>query len=159
MAKAYDKVKVDGKTVDKRTAGAFAWSNKKFQRKYPRARLELAQGSYNAGGVAASAGTHDKGGVIDVRTVPLTAKQAKYALKCLKMGGFAAWMRDSRDGMDPHIHAIMLEHKNLAPDAAQQIPSYMQGRNGLRNNAKDRNPWRPKPLKKFNYKKGKPVRL
>ena len=158
---AQQKVTVQGKTLDARAAAAFAWADKRFRRKYPGVRLELAQGGFNKGGVAASAGTHDGAGVLDCRVVPLTAKQAKYALKCLKLAGFGAWARDHRDGMDPHIHAVMLcktgtAYPNMPDIARDQAADYIAGRNGLASHAKDRNPWRPDPLRYFNFKAGKP---
>lgn len=161
MSGPYDKVRVDGKTLDAKTADALAWADAKFRKKYPKQRLELAQGSYNTT-VAASAGTHDGGGVIDVRTVPLSAEQDKYALRCLKQAGFAAWLRDQRDGMDPHIHACLLGkkgeyHKTMSQGARNQCDSYLVGRNGLRSNGKDRNPWRPTPQTRWSYQKKKPV--
>ena len=160
----YEKTTFDGKTVDEKTKDALQWADKRFREKYPGKRLELAQGSYNAGGVKASAGTHDGGGVIDARTsgVGLNSEQTKFLLKCLKKAGFAAWIRDHRDGMDPHIHACLLAaegkyHKTMAQGARNQCDSYLAGRNGLRNNAKDRNPWRPDPQVYWNYGKHKPV--
>lgn len=159
----YDKVKYDGKTVDAKTHDALVWADGKFRGKYPDKALRLAQGSYNDT-VAASAGTHDGGGVIDARTtgVGLNEEQTKFLLKQLKKAGFAAWIRDERDGMDPHIHACLLAntgsyHKTMAQGAKNQCDSYIAGRNGLKNNAKDRNPWRPDPLVYWNYDKGKPV--
>ena len=68
-------------------------------------KLEIMQGSYNAGGVSASAGTHDGGGVIDVRA------GSDYKNKVLQMRktGFAAWYRPYRPGVWPaHIHAVAI---------------------------------------------------
>jgi hypothetical protein len=52
----------------------------------------LMQGSYNKGGVTASAGTHDGGGALDVRAARLTAAQRKTVVLTLRQVGFAAWL-------------------------------------------------------------------
>lgn len=161
MSDPYARTTWQGKVVDYRTKTALLWAQKRFQRKYPKARLELAQGSYNKGGVSASAGTHDLGGVVDVRTVPLSKGERKRMLRSLRRAGFAAWVRDSRDGMDPHIHCVLLKHRDgfIAPLAAAQATDYLSGRNGLANHARDRNTWRPDPLVRWSHKRGKPVPL
>lgn len=160
---AMDRITVDGKTVNKKTRDALAWAGRKFHRRYPKAPWQVAQGSYNTT-VAASAGTHDGGGVIDLRTTGagMTADQRDYALHCLKAAGFAAWIRDERDGMPPHIHACLLAspgkfHPTMAYGARAQCISYLQGRNGLRSNGPDRNPARPRPQTRWSWKKKKPV--
>jgi hypothetical protein len=98
----------------------------------------LAQGSYNPGAVTKSAGTHDRGGALDIRTRDHAASQLPRMVKALRMAGFAAWTRDARDGFAPHIHAVAIGDRQLSPSAARQVPSYFAGRNGLRNQAADR---------------------
>jgi hypothetical protein len=123
-------------------------------------KLTIVQGSYRAGnGAAASAGTHDGGGVVDIRTagVGLDAAQTKALNRALRDAGFASWIRDSRDGMGPHIHAIAIGDKEMASGARSQVTSFDAGRNGLRSNGKDRNSYRPDPRLRFSYAKGKPV--
>ena len=161
-AGAYAKVTVQGKTLDARTAGAFGWAQARFQRKYPNARIEISQGSYNVGGVAASAGTHDGGGVLDCRTSNLTPPQRRWAVRCLKAAGFAAWFRDWPGNQ--HIHACLLgpgsgrSHKTMSPLARAQCDDYLRGRNGLKDHAMDRT-WRPDPQVRWSHKLGKPIPL
>jgi phage-related protein len=83
----------------------------------------IIQPEYNPG-VAASAGTHDRGGVIDI--VP----NAAY-LQALINAGFAAWMRGPEQGMSPHIHAVLMSHPDLSPAAAAQVASFKAGGTGL----------------------------
>lgn len=157
---AYTRVKYDGKTVNARTRDALKYAQRLWRQRGKHSKsIRLAQGSYNKGGVSASAGTHDGGGVVDVRTagVGLDAQETKQLNRALRDAGFASWIRDSRDGMDPHIHAIAIGDKQMSSGAKQQVPSYDAGRNGLRNNAKDRNSYRPDPKLRFSYKQGKPV--
>lgn len=157
---AYTKVKFDGKTVNARTRDALKYAQKLWQtRGKHKKTIRLAQGSYNKGGVSASAGTHDGGGVVDCRTagVGLDAEETKQLNRALRDAGFASWIRDSRDGMDPHIHAIACSDREMASSASRQVVDFDKGKNGLRNGAKDRNTYRPKPKLRFSYKQGKPV--
>jgi hypothetical protein len=157
---AYTRVKFDGKTVNARTRDALKYAQRLWRdRGKHKLTIRLAQGSYNKGGVAASAGTHDGGGVVDIRTagVGLDAAQTKALNRALRDAGFASWIRDSRDGMGPHIHAIAIGDKEMASGARSQVTSFDAGRNGLRSNGKDRNSYRPDPRLRFSYAKGKPV--
>jgi hypothetical protein len=161
---AYTRVTFDGKTVNARTRDALKYAQALWRKRGGhKLRIRLAQGSYRAGnGAPLSGSTHDAGGVVDVRTagVGLDAQQTKDLNRALRDSGFASWIRDSRDGMDPHIHAIAVDDREMAKSAAEQVDGpkgYFAGRNGLRNGAKDRNAYRPdKPLR-FSYKQGKPV--
>ena len=108
--------------------------------------LTVVQGSYNHGGVSASAGTHDGGGVVD-----LLAWDWQRKVKALRKVGFAAWYRPPVRGLwGPHIHAVLIDHGKLAPVAARQVTAYRNGRDGLRSNLPDRF-WRPSPIPVFHY--------
>jgi SLT domain-containing protein/phage-related protein len=85
----------------------------------------VTQGSHNAGGVAASAGTHDGGGVVDLGTT------SKDVLARLLQAGFAAWTRGPEQGMSPHIHAVLINGKGLSPQAAAQVQDFLKGGDGL----------------------------
>jgi GH25 family lysozyme M1 (1,4-beta-N-acetylmuramidase) len=109
-------------------------------------RLTVVQGSYNRGGVSASAGTHDGGGVVD-----LLAWDWQRKVRALRSIGFAAWYRPPVRGLwGAHIHAVLVDHGRLAPVAARQVAAYRAGRDGLRSNATDRF-WRPSPVPVFGY--------
>lgn len=109
--------------------------------------LSITQGCYNAGGVAASAGTHDRGGVIDLRAWDWQRK-----VRVARDLGAAAWHRlPSQGPWVEHIHLVIAGHPNLAPAAARQVVSYNAGRNGLASNAIDSDPYRPNPLPIFAY--------
>ena len=102
----------------------------------------IVQGSYRAGsGAAASAGTHDGGGVIDLRTWNLPAHiSPQEAVRALRLAGLIAWYRTNAQGFDPHIHAIDYGNPRLAPSAARQVAAYEAGRNGLASNGPDDGP-------------------
>jgi hypothetical protein len=155
----YTRVTYDGKTVNARTRDALKYAQKLWrQRGGHKKTIRLAQGSYTSA-VAASGSTHDGGGVVDCRTagVGLDAEETKQLHRALRDAGFASWIRDSRDGMDPHIHAIACNDREMSRSAEQQQRDFDAGKNGLRNGAKDRNSYRPDPPLRFSYKQGKPV--
>ena len=131
MTKPYDLVKRDGKTVDALTDRAL-----KAAEKILGYDLTIVQGSYNAGGVGASAGTHDGGGVVDLLPWDWQRK-----VRALRRVGFAAWHRTPAQGpWGEHIHAVLIGNTKLSPSAQRQVTAYLAGRNGLANNGKDDGP-------------------
>ena len=105
-------------------------------------RAALTQGSYNAGGVAASFGTHDGGGAVDLSVRDPADWSVRYEeiepmLHSLRVAGFAAWLRDTGElypDSPLHIHAIAIGDRELSPDARAQIDGrfgYLRGYNGL----------------------------
>lgn len=105
------------------------------------APLEITQGCYNAGGVAASAGTHDGGGALDIRAKTLSDAQIAEAVLKLRHVGFAAWHRTPAQGKwVEHIHCIAVGCPDLSSGAAHQVTAYKAGRNGLANNRADDGP-------------------
>lgn len=148
----YHRVIYGGKTVNVRTRTMlikaqgllveYAWT--------PR----LAQGSYNKG-VAASAGTHDGGGCVDVAVDSMSPQGRLYCLKALRKAGFAAWIRTPAEGFSYHIHACAIGDKEMASVAKSQVRAYFAGRNGLASNGPDSAPasvGRPYPTWAAKYK-------
>ena len=102
----------------------------------------LVQGSYNPVGVAASFGTHDAGGAVDLSvrepgTYIILRDEIPLMLRALRIAGFAAWLRDTDElyaGSPIHIHAIAIGDAELSDAARQQIDGtfgYLRGYNGL----------------------------
>lgn len=105
----------------------------------------ITQGSYQST-VAESAGTHDRGGALDLAW---TGDDSD--ILALRKAGFAAWHRTPEQGpWKDHIHAIVVDHPYLSPSAARQVVSYRKGRNGLANDAADDGP-RLNPIPVFDY--------
>lgn len=103
----------------------------------------IVQGSYRAGhGASASAGTHDGGGVVDLRVAyGLPARMtANKVVRALREVGFAAWHRTPAQGFDEHVHAVAIGDRDLSPSAHQQVVDYRAGRNGLANHGADDGP-------------------
>ncbi|MGL5826895.1 MAG: hypothetical protein ACRCYU_19105 [Nocardioides sp.] len=130
-----------GRRMDRKTAAALAISERRLGYE-----LSVAQGCYNAGGVTESAGTHDRGGVVDLAPYDQARK-----VVVLRRLGFAAWYRPAIKGLWPaHIHAVMIGHQDLAPSAARQVKDYEAGLDGLAGKRVDVNTYRPS-VEPFNY--------
>ncbi|CAF1081476.1 unnamed protein product [Adineta steineri] len=104
-------------------------------------QFSLSQGSYSSS-VAASAGTHDGGGAIDIRTsvVNNDKKKVDTMIVALRKAGFAAWSRgrvaDSFEN-NKHIHAIAIGDREASSGATNQVASFKRGRNGLKGDGVD----------------------
>lgn len=93
--------------------------------------LGLSQGSYTSSNPQ-SGGTHDGGGVFDVRVLAYGPSTRESIVWALRKTGFAAWLRNPSQGDWPyHIHAVAIGDKELSPAAKQQVVWYKQGLNGL----------------------------
>lgn len=103
-------------------------------------QFTVSQGSYQGGrGDINSAGTHDGGGVVDLRWCGHVG-----CVRALRRAGMAAWHRTPAQGPWPdHIHAVVIGHPRLAPSAARQVVAYIEGRNGLASSGKDDGPRLP----------------
>lgn len=131
MPKPYDRTTYDGNVVDELTKAALEETAARLG--YD---LTIVQGSYNAGGVAASAGTHDGGGAVDLAPWHWEEK-----VRELRRTGFAAWHRPAIPGLwGEHIHAILIGDRLMSAGAKAQVVDYLAGRNGLANHGPDDGP-------------------
>lgn len=125
-----------GRTVNQRTADMLAQADSMLAHS-----IVLSQGSYNAGGVSASAGTHDGGGVVDISVSALSTKQRWQTVKALRTVGFAAWLRTPDQGPWPyHIHAVAIGDTDMSTSARNQVADYYVGKNALASHAADNTP-------------------
>ena len=154
-SKPYARVQFRGVTLDQRTKSALIWTEKHYREVAPKKRkpFVIAQGSYNAGGVGASAGTHDGGGAVDIGAASLNYKQRKAAVKFLRKAGWAAWLRDWPGNV--HIHAILLGHRTASAAAKSQMDSYRAGRDGLAGNGVDHT-WKPRRSRRWSHRQNRP---
>jgi len=107
-------------------------------------KFVVTQGSYNAGGVAQSAGTHDGGGAVDL-SVNSGCGARRNAVRALRIVGFAAWFRPTIEGLwKKHIHAIAVNDTDLSAGAANQVSEYYRGFDGLDGDGRDAGPQVPK---------------
>jgi hypothetical protein len=103
--------------------------------------LSVVQGSYNAGGVGASAGTHDGGGALDISVNRGCGLHHRAMVRALREVGFAAWYRPAIPGVwEHHIHAIAVSDPDLSGAAQDQVVDYYHGRDGLAGHGPDTGP-------------------
>lgn len=141
----YTKTTYGGKKVNQRTKVMLERAAKLYGHAF-----SLTQGSYNTG-VAASAGTHDRGGVVDVSTSGMDSHKRYAAAMALRKAGFFAWVRTPNQGFAYHIHAVAIGDHELSAGARSQISSGFRDRNGLAGQGKDT---APDPLPKWVDKYG-----
>lgn len=87
--------------------------------------VDFFQLGYNKGGVRASAGTHDRGGVADV---------AQFSDACLAVWRAWGWETQHRtraQGFDPHGHAVLKGCPHVSSGARYQASEWEAGRDGL----------------------------
>jgi hypothetical protein len=140
---AFDKVTFRGRLMDNKTQAFLKAMEAKLG--YD---LTVVQGCYNAGGVSASAGTHDAGGVVDL----VAWDHQRKVRAARELGGFA-WYRPDLPGVwGEHIHLGVRSHGRLSPAAKAQQADFDAdpARNGLAGNAVDRT-WHPTPSVTFHY--------
>jgi len=125
-----------GKTVNQRTQDMIAAAEGILGH-----GITVSQGSYNAGGVSASAGTHDGGGAVDISVSSVGTTERWKMVKALRTVGFAAWLRTPNQGNWPyHIHAIAIGDTDISISARNQVADYYVGLNGLASHAADNTP-------------------
>lgn len=120
----YRRVTYGGKTVNYRTRTMLEAAATLFGEPF-----RLTQGSYNKG-VAASAGTHDGGGVVDISVGAMTGKRREFAVECLRRVGFFAWLRVP-PAFSYHIHAVACGDKEMSSGAKGQQVQGFADRDGL----------------------------
>lgn len=154
----YTRVAFRGHTLDNRTRSALVWAEAKYREVAPKKRApwRLGQGSYSQGSL--SAGTHSKGGTLDIMFAGLNKKQRRATVKWLRKAGFAAWAREGAawGTNNDHCHAVLLGHRTLSVEAMRQTDSYRAHRDGLAGNGYD-NTWRPKKPRRWSHKQNKPI--
>lgn len=102
-------------------------------------KFTITQGSYQSGGGDVnSAGTHDRGGVVDLKWC-----RHNRCIRALRMAGTTASHRTPAQGpWKDHIHLVVIGHPDLAPAAQRQVDAYLADppRNGLKDNGPDDGP-------------------
>ena len=141
-----------GVLLNNRTISALEWVERK-------SGIEIlpTQGSYNAGGVSGSKGTHDGGGAVDLSIKDLPVSKQNLLDHWMRRAGFASWIRQPIPGLwGIHLHAELIGDREASESAKAQWLSFRAHRNGLRDNAYDR-AWRPRINRRWNHRLGRPV--
>lgn len=138
---AMQRVTVDGHTLNKRTADMLAlWQFNCLE------NFLVVQGSYNAGVVKASAGTHDGGGALDISVFGMTLVHKRWVVKQGRLAGFMAYYRTPLPGVwNEHIHAGALGDPEASDGLKQQFVEYRAGQDALADHRPDPGP-RIKPI-------------
>jgi hypothetical protein len=122
MPDPYERITFRGKTVNRRTAAMLSVMEQRLGYE-----LTLVQGSYNAGGVAASAGTHDGGGAVDL--APFDWRNKCHVGREV---GFDIWHRlPSQGPWSEHNHGIAAGDREASSGAKVQETEYNEGLDGL----------------------------
>ncbi len=136
----YTRITVGNATLNARTFAMLEYAAELYGGTIPITGAGITQGSYNPGGVSASFGTHDGGGAVDltVRNIPyswdIKWEDIPRLIEALRLAGFAAWYRDDRENLVPHIHAIAIGDAELSPIATEQLTGpfgYFRGYDGF----------------------------
>ena len=150
MFSKYDRLTWRGFRFNRRTVRMLKWAERRSG-----VPIRIAQGSFNKGGVAASAGTHD-GSSVDIKVIHLSKSQRVALIHALKDAGFAAWVRKP-PVFGWHIHAIPTGDAQVSSAAAVQVRSYDRHRDGLAGDRHDPT-YRPSPKMGFSFLRNRPVR-
>lgn len=111
-------------------------------------KFTITQGGFNAGGVKASAGTHD-GDALDLSIRGLSRQQVETMIEAMRWAGFAAWLRTTSkpkwgvraQGFGSyHVHAVPNGWGSPSAGARKQAQAYRAGRDGLARNLADEGP-------------------
>lgn len=108
----------------------------------------IVQGAWMSragGGAADSAGYHDGGGCLDIRTWDRTNAELQKMNRVIRSNGAGGWIRDARHGMDPHYHLVLGSDFGLSSGAKSQWLDYLNGLDGLSGKRTDYM-WRPDPI-------------
>lgn len=124
-AGASDRIIFEGRRTTRRTAAMLTEA-----RRLTGLRLQISQGGYNAGGVAASAGTHDRD-ALDLSTSRYSASQCAKIETALWKVGFAAWWRRYIFNVWPQHHHCVPKGGDISRGAANQVSAFKNKRDGL----------------------------
>jgi len=123
----YQRVSYQGHTLDALTRAAIVALDDALG-----FRLTVVQGSYNAGRVPQSAGTHDGGGAVDFSVAGMSPAEIAHVETIGRQIGFALYHRlPSQGPWVEHLHGILIGNAYLSPAAAAQVVDYLNGRNAL----------------------------
>lgn len=107
-----------------------------MKRQYPDIDLAVVQAWGNG---SRSGATHRYGYALDYDTYRLTPDQQMIVVRTSrKFGASATFVRDDRDGFDPHIHSALDSGGGVEDGCYWQIRSVKHGRNALTNDRADR---------------------
>jgi hypothetical protein len=137
----YTLTKVNGWLINQRTLEMLQHAAERYEGEIDITGYAVTQGSYTDQ-VAASFGTHDGGGAVDLSvmragTYTVLYDEIEPLIAALRLAGFAAWLRDLDElypGSPIHIHAIAIGDQHLSQAARYQLSGdygYFRGYSGV----------------------------
>jgi hypothetical protein len=137
----YTLTKVNGWLINQRTLEMLQYASERYGGEIDITGHAVTQGSYTDQ-VAASFGTHDGGGAVDLSvmragTYTVLYDEIEPLIAALRLAGFAAWLRDLDElypGSPIHIHAIAIGDQHLSQAARYQLTGdygYFRGYSGV----------------------------
>jgi hypothetical protein len=137
----YTLTKVNGWLVNQRTLEMLQYAAERYAGEIDITGYAVTQGSYTDQ-VAASFGTHDGGGAVDLSVMRAGTYTVLYdeidpLISALRLVGFAAWLRDFDElypGSPIHIHAVAVGDQHLSKAARDQLTGtygYFRGYTGV----------------------------
>lgn len=136
--RAYDKVTVQGQTLDNYTYAAFQVAQGMGPNDDD---WTIIKGSYKPDDASSpSSGTHAGGGALDISSF-----NHEQRVRQLRACGFAAWFRVAIPGLwEEHIHCELIGNVKASPSAKAQWKDYINYLSGLVGSAPD-DTWHPFP--------------
>jgi hypothetical protein len=124
----YERVEVNGWVLNRRTLAMLEHAALLYGGELEITGYAITQGSYHDN-VAASFGTHNGGGAVDLSVIRKGVWEVLYddiepLIRALRSAGFAAWLRDLDElypGSPIHIHAIAIGDRELSQAAIDQL--------------------------------------
>lgn len=166
MATEYSRISFRGQPATRRQRQAVLAAEAAIQKVYPHFEFIVAQGSWQPQ-TAYSGSSHTGAGVIDLVYAGIAygteAERARYriVLRALReVGRQASFGRgpwnaqiDGTGAMPLHFHTCDLDTTKQADTVANfQVPEYRRGNDGLYAGHADTFPYRPSPIRKWQFK-------
>lgn len=159
----YDRVTWHGASMTRRQRQALIHVERVVAERYKGFQFQVPQGSWRPY-TDYSGSSHTRAGVVDLQyygfygdvgySTKAQQEKARFVLRRLREEGCqAAWMRGPWDDMILHFHVCDLDTHGMSETSREfQVPQFRLGNNGLNTGVKDRFPYRPRPLRKWDFK-------
>lgn len=161
MPGQFERKYMDGEPLSARQHQAILAAERKVRRRYAGFRFQCLQGSWQPE-TSYSGTSHTNAGAADLSYWNISSRtragKKKYAfvLRCLRDCGQAAFGRGPWTKMSYHMHVLDLDTRfmdeHVGYGAVWQVGEYRNGNDGLTAGRDDPFPYRPKPLREWDYR-------
>ena len=146
-----------GELITRRQRQALVAAEKKIRRRYWGFRFSCPQGSWQPE-TSYSGTTHTNASVCDLQYWNIASRTSAgkkkyiYVLRALRDVGQAAFGRGPWNSMVYHYHVNDLDTRFMDSNAEWQVNEYRHGNDGLTSGKDDPFPYRPHPLREWDFK-------